>query len=108
MAGGQGAAEALATYLLAAVLAPFLEELTFRGLLFPALKRHMPWVAAAAVSGLTFAAIHPQGPLLWVSLGTLGVAGAVSAQYTGSLVPAMVMHALNNASVLTLSLVLFQ
>lgn len=108
LAGGQGVAEVLATYLLAAGLAPLLEELTFRGLLFPALKRHMPWVAAAALSGLAFAAIHPQGPLLWVSLGALGFAGAVSAQYTGSLIPAIVMHALNNASVLTLALVLYQ
>lgn len=108
VAGGQGGWEVLATYALVAALAPFLEELTFRGLLFPALKRHMGWVAAAALSGLVFAAIHPQGPLLWPSLGLLGLAGAASAQYTGSLVPAMVMHGLNNAAVLTLALVLLQ
>jgi membrane protease YdiL (CAAX protease family) len=108
IAGKQSGAEIVATYVLAAVLAPLIEEFTFRGLLFPALRAWMPWVAAAALGGLVFAAIHPQGPLLWASLGLLGFAGAVAAQYTGSLIPALVMHAANNAAVLTLALVMLQ
>ncbi|MGE0001755.1 MAG: lysostaphin resistance A-like protein, partial [Fimbriimonadaceae bacterium] len=107
IAEGSNMLDVFATYAVAAVLAPFLEELTFRGLLFPALKRWMGWFAAAALSGLVFAAVHPQGPLLWLSLGSIGAASAVVAQYTGSLVPSFVLHAANNAAVLTLAMVVF-
>lgn len=107
IAGGSNMLDIFATYAVAAVLAPFLEELTFRGLLFPALKRWMSWFAAAALSGLVFAAVHPQGPLLWLSLGSIGAASALVAQYTGSLVPSFVLHAANNAAVLTLAMVVF-
>ncbi len=107
IASGSGVFDLVATYAVAAVLAPILEELTFRGLLFPALRRWMGWVGAAAVCGLVFAAVHPQGPLLWLSLGSIGAASAVVAQYTGSLIPSFVLHAANNAAVLTLAVVVF-
>lgn len=107
IAAGSGLLEVFATYAVAAVLAPLLEELTFRGMLFPALQRWMPWGVAAVVGGLVFGAVHPQGPLLWLSLGAIGTASAVVAQYTGSLVPSFVLHAANNAAVLTLALVVF-
>ena len=93
-------------YIVAAVMAPILEELSFRGLLFPALGRFMKPGLAMVVSGLLFGMIHPQGPVLWPSLAAIGAMSAYLAYRTGSLVPSMVMHAVHNASILTLSLVI--
>lgn len=93
-------------YALAAVMAPILEELSFRGLLFPALAKHMKPVMAMIVSGLLFGMIHPQGPVMWASLAAIGAMSAYIAHRTGSLLPSMVMHAIHNGSLLTLSMVL--
>jgi membrane protease YdiL (CAAX protease family) len=54
---------------------------------------------------LLFAAIHPQGPILWAGLAAIGVMACFLTHMTGSLVPAMVMHSVHNASVLTLAIV---
>lgn len=53
----QGSALVL-TFLVAAVLAPLLEEVIFRGVLFQALGRRVGWVAGALVSSLVFAVVH--------------------------------------------------
>lgn len=103
--GGNGIATLVLFYFLAAVAAPFIEELTFRGLLFPALGRFMGVAMSAALSGFLFAAIHPQGPVLWAGLAAIGVMACFLTYMTGSLVPAMVMHSIHNASVLTLAVV---
>ncbi len=93
----------LAIVLTAAVLAPLLEELGFRGLLFPALTTQIrkPWVAMVAC-GLLFAAIHPQGPLAWPALATTGAAAAALRYYTGSLVPSITLHVVHNALILAI------
>lgn len=91
----------LALLLVAAVLAPLIEELAFRGLLFPALGTQIkkPWVAIV-VCGLIFAAIHPQGPLAWPALATTGAAAAALRYYTGSLVPSIVLHMVHNGAIM--------
>ncbi len=88
------------------LLAPVLEELTFRGILFPAMTRYMKPVLAMLVSGLLFGAIHPQGPILWAALGSVGFVSAYLAYQTGSLVPSMVMHAVHNSAILCVSMAL--
>lgn len=93
-------------FLIVSVLAPLLEELSFRGLLFPALGQFMKPFAAMLLSGFVFGAIHPQGPVLWASLAAIGAMGAYLAHLTGSLIPSMVMHCVHNTAILTLSLVL--
>jgi len=93
-------------FILAAVAAPLLEELSFRGMLFPALSRYIGPVWAILLSGFLFGAIHPQGPILWAALGGIGAVSALLTYITGSLVPSMVMHACHNAAILTLSVVL--
>ncbi|MCW5938225.1 MAG: CPBP family intramembrane metalloprotease [Fimbriimonadaceae bacterium] len=103
--GANGVATLVLFYFLAAIAAPFIEELTFRGLLFPALGRFMGVASAAVLSGFLFAAIHPQGPVLWAGLAAIGVMASFLTYMTGSLVPAMVMHSVHNASVLTLAIV---
>ncbi len=92
-------------FVMASVLAPLLEEISFRGTLFPALKVHMKPIAAACITGLLFASVHPQGPILWASLGFLGMMSCLLAYYTGSLVPSMVMHAVHNFFILMMGMI---
>lgn len=86
--------------LTAVVLAPILEEIVFRGLLFPALARVITPLAACLIQGFVFAAIHPQGLTAIPVLMIIGVMGSVVAWKEGSLLPAMVMHAAHNFTIL--------
>ncbi len=95
----------LGLYVTAAIFAPVLEELTFRGMLFPALQTLLRRpVAAMLIQALIFAAVHPQGPLLWPMLGLVGFTSAFLAHKTGSLIPGLVLHAVHNAFILTIGL----
>lgn len=96
----------LIIYALASIMAPIIEELSFRGMLFPALSRFMKPAFAMLLSGFLFGAIHPQGPLLWASLGSIGAVSAFLTYFTGSLIPSMVMHAVHNSAILTMTVVL--
>ncbi len=95
----------------ASVVAPFWEEMMFRGLLFPAISRITPnrskrVITGAIVSSLLFASVHPQGIALWFALGTVGVASCILVQYSRSLVPSVVMHAAHNFTLLVVTLVM--
>lgn len=92
--------------LTASVMAPILEELSFRGLLFPSLTAFMNPFLAMAVTGFAFASIHPQGPALWAALGMVGAVAAGLTYFTGSLIPAMTMHACHNTAILILGWVM--
>jgi membrane protease YdiL (CAAX protease family) len=87
-------------YAIAAVgFAPFAEEYLFRGLLFRALDRE--WGGWHAVLGsAAFFAIYHQ-PLSWLPVGLLGVANALLFKKTGRLAPAVVLHMVYNAVVLS-------
>jgi membrane protease YdiL (CAAX protease family) len=95
----------LAIFLTAAVLAPLLEEITFRGMLFPALATRLRPIVAVVVSGLLFAAIHPQGPLVWPALATTGGVAAYLRYYSGSLIPSIVLHMVHNGLIFAFSIV---
>ncbi len=90
-----------------AVGAPVVEELMFRGLLYPALKK--PWGVAggALVSGAVFAIIHPTIPAGFLPIMLLGVAFAFTYERRGSLLPNIVMHALHNGLILLTVFFLF-
>ncbi|MBV6458586.1 MAG: hypothetical protein HONBIEJF_01718 [Fimbriimonadaceae bacterium] len=90
-------------FLAASVMAPIVEEVIFRGLILGACLRVMPPTAAILLNGFAFAAIHPQGLAGIPPLMALGVMLALITYQTGSLIPAMVMHAVNNALVLGLN-----
>ena len=79
--------------------APFAEEYLFRGLLFRALDRE--WGGWKAVVGCAafFAIFHP--PLAWPMVFSLGALNAVLFKKTGRLAPAVVLHMLYNAVVLS-------
>lgn len=102
----QGGTVALVTTVIAlSVLAPITEELLFRGLLFPALGTVLGSpLRGALVSSLLFASLHPQGPALWLALGSVGFMAAMVTHQTGSILPAMVLHSLNNTLVTVMAL----
>ena len=78
------------------VLAPFFEEVVFRGLVFATLRRRFAWVPAALISATIFAAAHGYGILGFASVLWSGMIWAWAYEKTGSLWPGMIAHALNN------------
>lgn len=85
---------------LAVVLAPIIEEIFFRGVLYCGLRSRMGMWGAAVFSGLLFASIHPTLPTGFLPIMALGIVLAVLREKTGSLYPCMVSHALNNGIML--------
>lgn len=91
---------------IASVFAPFIEEIMFRGTLFPALAKVLKSpIWAGVVSSLIFATIHPTGIPAWPGLAAIGGMSCFLAYQTKSLVPSMVMHATNNFGVLAFTLI---
>jgi len=89
----------LAVVVLVTVVAPLGEELFFRGFFFGALRNWRgPWLGAL-ITGIVFGAIHlgssPAGYV--VPLMILGAGLCLLYEWTGSLYPAIALHALNNA-----------
>jgi len=89
-----------------AVTAPIVEEIVFRGYLFPALTRWRgPWLAAG-ITGLLFGAahvaVHP--PQMLLPLAVLGFALCLVYWFTGSLLPCIGLHAAHNAMVVGVQL----
>ena len=72
-------------YVAAAVfIAPFVEEIVFRGLAYTRLKRGMPAVIAALLSALVFGAMH--GQVIWILYTAfLGLIFVLVFERTGSL-----------------------
>lgn len=84
------------------VVAPFAEEFFFRGFFFRALRTRFPLLAAAALDGLLFGAVHynlegVEGLLILPPLAVLGFVFCLVYERTGSLFPVIALHALNNA-----------
>jgi membrane protease YdiL (CAAX protease family) len=82
-----------------AVTAPLAEEITFRGFLFPALTRWRgPWLAAA-ITGLLFGAAHVAAlpAALLPGVAFFGFGACLLFWFTGSLLPGVAVHSLNNA-----------
>lgn len=90
---------------LAAVLvAPFAEEICFRGLLYPALRQRFRALPAILLASAAFALVHP--PTVWLPMAIFGAVLAWLVETTGSVVPGIAAHmALNGITVATLLLV---
>jgi hypothetical protein len=84
---------------LVCVAAPVVEEVFFRGFLFPALRSRTGVIPAALVVGVLFGAAHALGsdPAFLVPLGLLGFGLCLVYQWTGSLFPCIGLHAINNS-----------
>ena len=99
--GLSGWGPSLVMFLTVAGLAPFFEELLFRGFLLPVLARRQPMAAALAVSALVFGAIHLQPAGLPI-LSTLGLVLGLAMRHSGSLRTPILVHACWNGGLFLL------
>lgn len=100
-------AEVVLVALMAAVWAPLVEESIFRGALFHHARRFVGWGLAALLTAFVFAAIHPQGIATIPALMALAMGFAFTREWRGSLIGPVTAHALHNATLVALNLVLF-
>ena len=96
-----GAGHGLATTILIGVLvvgvAPAIEEFFFRGFFYGALRTRYSFLIAAVIDGLVFGAVHaPTGIQAVPPLIVLGIAFCLAFEATGSILPGIVLHSLNN------------
>lgn len=93
---GGGTLQRLACLFLAAGFAPLFEELFFRGALHRHLRARRGFFAAALLSSLIFAALHPQGLYGIPALAAMGLGFSLLREWRDSLVAPMTAHAINN------------
>lgn len=91
--------------IMAVVVAPFVEEIMFRGALYSWLRSKTGTTISILISSVLFAAIHPQGAIGVLPLSCIGIVLAILREWRGNLTACMVTHACFNAG--TLALVLF-
>jgi membrane protease YdiL (CAAX protease family) len=87
------------------VVAPFAEEIFFRGFIFGGLEPRYGWKAAAGISALLFALLH----LNWMTVLPIFLTGLIFAwlyHYSRSLWPSIIMHMLVNGSAFLLTYLL--
>jgi membrane protease YdiL (CAAX protease family) len=83
--------------LLIVFAAPVTEEICFRGMLFGGLRTKLPRIAAALICGLIFGALHAlTGVTAVPPLIVFGFLLALLYERTGSIIPGMLLHMLNN------------
>lgn len=83
--------------LMVAIAAPIAEEISFRGFLFGGLRTRMPAIVAALASGALFGALHaPSGVSAVPQLMAFGAILALLYDKTGSILPGVILHVLNN------------
>ena len=78
------------------IFAPVFEELAFRGLLFAILRRKFRFLPAALISAGIFGVAHGYGLVGLLSVCWSGVLWAWMYEKTGSLLPGILAHAINN------------
>ena len=95
----------IAAAILVCVVAPIAEEIFFRGFCFTSFRRTLGTLPAAVLVGIIFGAIHLGGTDIEfiVPLMVFGFFLCLLYVWTDSLVPSIVLHALNNALALGVS-----
>jgi uncharacterized protein len=82
-------------------IAPFAEELFFRGFFYGALRTKFSVAVAATIDGLLFGLIHFEGGqdglLIVPPLAVLGAMFCLVYERTGSLYPVIALHSINNS-----------
>lgn len=92
-------------FILAVIIAPFVEEIMFRGAFYCWLRARFGVLFSVLLSSFIFASVHPQGAVGVLPLTFIGILLALLREWRGTLVAPMIAHACFNAG--TLSLVLF-
>jgi hypothetical protein len=84
--------------LLIVIAAPISEEICFRGMLFGGLRERLPRLAAALATGVIFGGLHALTGISAVPpLILFGFLLALLYEKTGSIVPGIILHMLNNS-----------
>jgi membrane protease YdiL (CAAX protease family) len=84
--------------LLIVIAAPISEEICFRGMLFGGLRRSLPRIPAALLAGLIFGGLHALTGISAVPpLIAFGFILSLLYEKTGSIVPGILLHMLNNS-----------
>lgn len=78
------------------ILTPVFEEILFRGLLFATLRARLGLGAAAVLSAAIFAVAHGYGAAGFAAVFWSGLLWAVAYEKTGSLLPSIAAHAVDN------------
>jgi uncharacterized protein len=86
----------------AIVIAPFAEELLFRGSLFGWLRGRLPALATILITASVFALGHPM-PVLWPGALLFGIGAAWFRERAGSVTPFILVHVLNNLALTAIS-----
>ena len=82
-------------FILLVVIAPFAEELLFRGYLFGKLRKIVPLWLAIVITSTLFAAVHGQWSVATDTFA-LSVVMCLAVTWTKSLWPAILVHMLKN------------
>lgn len=91
-----GGVEIAVAFICLVVLAPFTEEVIFRGFMFRGLRRHLPfWITALAVSAI-FGLVHGQWNV-GLDVFAMSLISCYLVEKTGSLWPSIFLHVLKNA-----------
>lgn len=85
--------------LAAVIIAPIVEELVFRGLIYGVLKRQFGRVASMFFTSVLFAVVHGHLPSV-VPLTVLACCLTIGLELSGTLLVPMLMHAIFNATTL--------
>ena len=84
--------------LLIVIAAPVSEEICFRGMLFGGLRERFPRWLAALIAGLVFGALHAlTGVTAVPPLIVFGIVLSLLYEKTGSILPGIILHMLNNS-----------
>lgn len=89
--------------ILIAVIGPVAEELVFRGVAYPALRRRLGVGWGLAVSAALFSAAHAD-PIAFGPIFVLGCVLGWLYEQTGSLIPSMAVHVLHNGVMLLVAI----
>jgi membrane protease YdiL (CAAX protease family) len=84
----------LLIFALAAIAAPVVEEIFFRGALLTAFRTKWNWVVSVLLSAVLFAVVHPIQD--WLPIFALGCSLGIVRVIRGNLLPCIVMHMLQN------------
>ena len=90
------------------LVAPLVEELLFRGFLLPPLARRLGRAGGIALSALLFGLLHMTDPQAVPPLVVLGAVLGWLRLASGSLLPALILHAGNNTLAFSLLLLSLQ
>jgi len=87
----------IAVIVLGGIIVPASEEFLFRGLLYPWLRSRLGIVVAALISSLLFSLLHLH-PAILAPIFFLGIVLALLREYSGSIWPPILFHAIHNSA----------